>query len=200
MVGGRVVPLGGGRTWCLAKGEEVDWFNAEVERRVGNGASTRFWKVAWRREVAFMWRKTLEGKNKFTLFSFYLSRKNHTISDLRFSLETHTRRRNPLLVQQTTSVKNRDKDNIPQKQELVFRARKHISSIADWEDSKKFAEKNLPNTEGLFPCPCISCGNWDPKLSKEEIRGHLVSVGICQNYTEWIWHGETMMTSVSLDI
>lgn len=54
MVGGRVVPLGGGRTWCLAKGEEVDWFNAEVERRVGNGASTRFWKVAWRREVAFM--------------------------------------------------------------------------------------------------------------------------------------------------
>jgi len=61
----------------------------------------------------------------------------------------------------------------------------------------QFAEKNLPNTEGVFPCPCISCGNRDPKLSKEEIRGHLVSIGICQNYTQWIWHGETMMPSVS---
>ena len=48
----------------------------------------------------------------------------------------------------------------------------------------QFAEKNLPNTEGVFPCPCISCGNRDPKLSKEEIRGHPVSIGICQNYTQ----------------
>lgn len=61
----------------------------------------------------------------------------------------------------------------------------------------QFAEKNLPNTEGIFPCPCVSCGNRDPKLSKKEIRGHLVLVGICQNYTQWIWHGETMMPSVS---
>jgi len=61
----------------------------------------------------------------------------------------------------------------------------------------RFVEKNLPNTEEVFPCPCISCGNWDPKLSKEEIRDHLASIGICQNYTQWIWHGETMMPSVS---
>jgi hypothetical protein len=35
------------------KGEEV-WFNEEIERRVGNGATTKFWRVAWRGEVPFM--------------------------------------------------------------------------------------------------------------------------------------------------
>ena len=38
----------------LTKGEEVDWFNEEVVRRVWNGASTSFWKVAWRGEESFM--------------------------------------------------------------------------------------------------------------------------------------------------
>ncbi|XP_057422588.1 uncharacterized protein LOC130716624 [Lotus japonicus] len=61
----------------------------------------------------------------------------------------------------------------------------------------EFAEKNLPNNNGLFPCPCVSCGNRDPKLTKDEIRDHLAWKGICQNYTQWIWHGEVVTPSVS---
>ncbi|XP_057453002.1 uncharacterized protein LOC130744857 [Lotus japonicus] len=61
----------------------------------------------------------------------------------------------------------------------------------------EFAEKNLPNNKGLFPCPCVSCGNRDPKLTKAEIRDHLAWKGICQNYTRWIWHGEVVTPSVS---
>jgi len=45
-------PSSASRWWkdlvSLAKGEEVDWFNVEIERRVGSGATTSFWKVTWR--------------------------------------------------------------------------------------------------------------------------------------------------------
>jgi len=41
----------------------------------------------------------------------------------------------------------------------------------------QFAEQNLPNNDGLFLCPCVSCANWEPNITKEEIRGHLV----------WVW-------------
>lgn len=57
--GGGVIgwPSSASRWWkdlvSLAKGEEVDWFNVEVERRVGNGGTTSFWNVVWRGEVAF---------------------------------------------------------------------------------------------------------------------------------------------------
>jgi hypothetical protein len=49
--GGVRVRLSNASRWwkdlvSLAKGEEVDWFNEEVVRRVGNGATTSFWKVA----------------------------------------------------------------------------------------------------------------------------------------------------------
>lgn len=50
-------PSNASRWWkdlvSLSKGDEEDWFN-ELERRVGNGSSTSFWKVAWRGEVPFM--------------------------------------------------------------------------------------------------------------------------------------------------
>lgn len=47
----------------LAKGEEVDWFNEEMVRRVSNGATTNFWEVAWRGEVPFM----LKFHRRFTI-------------------------------------------------------------------------------------------------------------------------------------
>jgi len=34
----------------------------------------------------------------------------------------------------------------------------------------QFAEQNLPNNDGLFPCPCVSCANREPNITKEEIR------------------------------
>jgi len=35
------------------KGED-EWFNEEIERRVGDGATTSFWKEAWRGGSSFM--------------------------------------------------------------------------------------------------------------------------------------------------
>ncbi|KAK2382219.1 hypothetical protein QL285_069767 [Trifolium repens] len=64
----------------------------------------------------------------------------------------------------------------------------------------QFAEENLPppqsnvgeNLPPLFLCPCVFCANQVPKLNKEEIKCHLICDGICQNYTQWIWHGEVV--------
>jgi hypothetical protein len=53
------------------------------------------------------------------------------------------------------------------------------------------AEKNLPpKNDVLFLCPCVLCGNQKPKLDKKHIKSHLICNGICQNYTQWTWHGE----------
>ena len=60
----------------------------------------------------------------------------------------------------------------------------------------QFAQKNLPNNDGLFPCPCVICANREEN-NGDEIRGHLTWKGICQNYTQWIWHGEVYTPSVS---
>ena len=38
----------------ITKGEEVDWFNEEVVRRVGNGLCASFWREAWRGNEPFM--------------------------------------------------------------------------------------------------------------------------------------------------
>ena len=49
----------------LDKKGEGEWFNEEIERRVGDGASTPFWTVAWRGEVPF--------KDKYNrLFSIFI--------------------------------------------------------------------------------------------------------------------------------
>ena len=53
------------------------------------------------------------------------------------------------------------------------------------------AKKNIPpKSNVLFLCPCILCGNQKPKLDKEQIKSRLICNGICQNYTQWTWHGE----------
>ncbi|CAK8571581.1 unnamed protein product [Lathyrus sativus] len=44
----------------------------------------------------------------------------------------------------------------------------------------------------LFLCPCVRCANEEPKLYKKEIRDHLICEGICQSYTQCIWHGEVV--------
>ena len=38
----------------LEDGEEKPWFKEEVVRKVGNGLTTRFWKVAWIKGTPFM--------------------------------------------------------------------------------------------------------------------------------------------------
>lgn len=53
----------------------------------------------------------------------------------------------------------------------------------------KFAETNLPNSNGRFHCPCVKCFNIAP-LEVEVVREHLGVHGICQSYTTWTWHGE----------
>ncbi|KAK2390397.1 hypothetical protein QL285_063943 [Trifolium repens] len=67
-------------------------------------------------------------------------------------------------------------------------------------------EKDLPppksNAEKrphvLILCPCVHCGNQEPKRNRKEIMTHILCDGICQNYTQWIWHGEEVeMPSVS---
>ena len=32
-------------------------------------------------------------------------------------------------------------------------------------------------------------------MQKKEIMDHLIYVGICQSYTEWIWHSEVVANS-----
>jgi len=73
----------------------------------------------------------------------------------------------------------------------------------------QFAEQNLLNNDALFPCPCVSCANREPNITKEEItsgiktnvgkgpNNFLFWNGICQTYTQWIWHGEAVLPSVS---
>ncbi|XP_058764498.1 uncharacterized protein LOC131637949 [Vicia villosa] len=57
---------------------------------------------------------------------------------------------------------------------------------------KSSAEESLPT---LILCLCVRCANKEPKLSKKEIMNHLICKGICQSYTQWIWHSEVVATS-----
>ncbi|CAK8561831.1 unnamed protein product [Lathyrus sativus] len=68
---------------------------------------------------------------------------------------------------------------------------------------KSNAKKNLAPPKSdvekslhlLFLCPCVRCANHEPKLNKKEIMDHLICHGICQSYTQWIWHGEVVAKS-----
>lgn len=65
------------------------------------------------------------------------------------------------------------------------------------EEFLEFALKKLPKNEGKFYCPCVKCLNGN-RLQFEEIRNHLICYGICQTYTKWIWHGDSLnITNVS---
>jgi hypothetical protein len=58
--GEELCPINASKWWKdvvnLDKRGEEDWLNEEIERRVGDGASTPFWKVAWRGEVPFIYK------------------------------------------------------------------------------------------------------------------------------------------------
>ena len=54
----------------------------------------------------------------------------------------------------------------------------------------QYACEKLPNNNGKLRCPCVNCLNRLPQLLISEIRNHLVCDGICETYTNWIWHGE----------
>ena len=64
----------------LAKGQEVDWFNVEVVRSVGNGASTSFWRMAWRGEesftVKFHWLFTIATNQEATVQDMWMPNTN----------------------------------------------------------------------------------------------------------------------------
>ncbi|CAK8537502.1 unnamed protein product [Lathyrus sativus] len=53
----------------------------------------------------------------------------------------------------------------------------------------QYAREKLPNNNKFY-CPCVNCLNKEPPLLIDGIRNHLVCEGICQSYTNWIWHGE----------
>ena len=48
----------------------------------------------------------------------------------------------------------------------------------------EYADKHLPDNDGIFYCPCVICANIN-KGTKEEILQHLCYDGICQNYIIW---------------
>lgn len=54
----------------------------------------------------------------------------------------------------------------------------------------------LPDNNGTFRCPCRKCLNMLPLRSVREIRNHLVCEGVCQGYTNWIWHGESESSNI----
>lgn len=58
----------------LSKGLDIDWFNEEVVRRVGNGSNTSFWRVAWRGDVPFM--------SKYSRLYSILTNKEATVQNL----------------------------------------------------------------------------------------------------------------------
>ncbi|XP_058784039.1 uncharacterized protein LOC131658801 [Vicia villosa] len=62
----------------------------------------------------------------------------------------------------------------------------------DLPPSKSNAEESLPT---FFLCPCVRCANQEPKPGKKEIMDYLICKGICQSYTQWIWHGEVVANS-----
>jgi len=53
--GEEVCPYNASKWWKdlvnLDRGGEEEWFNEEIDRRVGDGNTTSFWRVAWRGEV-----------------------------------------------------------------------------------------------------------------------------------------------------
>ena len=51
------------------------------------------------------------------------------------------------------------------------------------------SERDRPNKEGKYYCPCINCLNGRRQLL-DDIRDHLFCDGIKKNYTTWIWHRE----------
>jgi len=51
------------------------------------------------------------------------------------------------------------------------------------------SERDRPNEEGKYYCPCINCLNGRRQLL-DDIRNHLLCDGIKRNYTTWIWHGK----------
>ncbi|CAL5189487.1 unnamed protein product [Lathyrus oleraceus] len=53
----------------------------------------------------------------------------------------------------------------------------------------EFDEKNVPDNNGIFYCPCVVYENIRKHI-KKEILHHLCCDGICQNYTIWTWHEE----------
>ncbi|KAI9153972.1 hypothetical protein LWI28_019217 [Acer negundo] len=55
-----------------------------------------------------------------------------------------------------------------------------------------FASAHTTDSE-LMRCLCQSCANLKFKTPRE-IKYHLLSKGIDQRYTSWIWHGEVTYT------
>ena len=55
-------------------------------------------------------------------------------------------------------------------------------------DFIKFALENSKNSSTI-QCPCTKCYN-TARLSVNELKNHLITRGIDQTYTRWIWHVE----------
>ena len=58
----------------------------------------------------------------------------------------------------------------------------------------QFARQNVPNSNGIFYCPCVNCLNVR-RLKVDEIREHVLCDGFCKSYTRWTWHGELLELS-----
>ncbi|CAJ2636791.1 unnamed protein product [Trifolium pratense] len=69
-----------------------------------------------------------------------------------------------------------------------------VMEFLQFAESNAKLERPPPEFPPLFLCPCIFCANKERKRTKKEIMNHLICDGICQNYTQWIWHGEVVAT------
>lgn len=56
--GEEICPSSASKWWKdvvnLDKSGEEGWFNDELDRQVGDGTSTSFWRMAWRGAIPFM--------------------------------------------------------------------------------------------------------------------------------------------------
>ena len=50
--------------------------------------------------------------------------------------------------------------------------------------------------ETIF-CPCRHCKNKRRLRNIDQIRDHIIRYGFKQNYTRWIWHGESILSRAS---
>lgn len=77
--GDKVCPRNASKWWKdivnLDKREEEVWFNEAIERCVGDGTSTSFWKVVWRGKVSF--------KDKYNRLFFISTQQDAMVGEMR---------------------------------------------------------------------------------------------------------------------
>ena len=61
----------------------------------------------------------------------------------------------------------------------------------------KVAMEDMSNNGNVkMACPCRDCNNNQKWSNPVQVRNHLIRRGFKQDYTRWIWHGESLETGI----